>query len=183
MLQIQTRHLVLLVIVLMIGCDSPDARLADYAQTATKEQSLQNSRMADLQQDVAAGSRELVAAEAEMRASFTTLQKELQAQASEIARQRDNLEAERQAMAQERRVIAKERQWDSLIAAAIKSSAEWLLCLLPLAITAYLLWPPNKDAQSQAAAEILIEDFVAVHPRITQAIPRITGPSDTSSTS
>ena len=178
MLQIQARHVVLIAIVLMTGCDGPDTRLADYAQTATKEQSLQNSRMADLQQEVAAGSRELVAAEAKMRASFTTLRKELQAQSSDIARQRDNLEAERLAMAQERRAIAKERRSESLIAAAIMSGAELLFCLLPVAITAYWLWPPNKDTQSQAAAEILIEDFVAVHPRITQATPRITAPRD-----
>ncbi len=67
------RHLIVLTLpILTLGCSSGSDDLAWFAQQATEQQAEQNRRMADLQQEVAKGSRELVEADAKARTEFTS---------------------------------------------------------------------------------------------------------------
>lgn len=87
------QHLRLLIpiittLLLTAGCSNGDERLARFAEQATQRQAEQNRQMAELQRQVAEGSRKLVEANAEARAEFAKLGRELQSERSEIGAQR-----------------------------------------------------------------------------------------------
>ena len=58
--------------------------------------------MAQLQAQVAEGSKRLVEADAKARAELTALQHDLQQSQADLGRQRDQLEAERRGLAEQR---------------------------------------------------------------------------------
>ena len=103
-----------MIALLMSGCssDGGDARLAQMTERHEQRQAEQNKQLAQLQQEVATGSRQLVEADAEARRELTVLQRELQAQQAQIVKGHDALE-------EERRQLASQRQRDPIIAAAI----------------------------------------------------------------
>ena len=142
---------------LIAGCDSRDDRLVRLAVDSSKQQADQNRQMAALQQEVAAGARSLVAADAKSREELIHLQRALETEQSEIGRQRDRLETER-------REIASQRRTDPIVAAAITNVGLVLACLLPLVLCWYLLRrDPDGDAD-QAVCELLVEELTSSEP-------------------
>lgn len=142
----------------MIGCNqNENARLAQMAETNLQRQAEQNRRMADLQEEVAEGSRRLIEADAEARREIISAQQQLQAEQAQIGQQRDALE-------QERRKIALERHRDPIIAAAITGTGLLLACLLPLVLCWYLLRQPTEPADDAVVAEVLLADLVSNEP-------------------
>lgn len=146
----------MLLMMLATGCDR-DERLARFAEQAAERQAEQNRRMADLQQEVAEGSRQLVEADAKARTEFTQLHRDLQSERSEIGQQRDALE-------EERREIASQRVTDPLIAAAILETGVLLACLLPLVLCWYLLRQGDAELADALVTEILLEDLTKQQP-------------------
>ena len=90
--------------------------MAVVAREAAQRQADQNKQMAQLQGQVAEGSRQLVEAEPKARADMTALQRDLQQSQAEVGHQRDQLEAER-------RQIAAERYWDGIIGNSVTAAA------------------------------------------------------------
>jgi hypothetical protein len=148
---------VLALLLASAGCSSSDERLAEFAERASERQAEQNRRMADLQQEVAQGSRQLVEADAKARTEFTSLHKDLQAERSEVGRQRDSLE-------EERREIAAQRVTDPLVAAALMNAGLLLACVLPLVVCWQLLRRGDMEPADALVAEVLLTDLVAGQP-------------------
>ena len=150
---------------LAAGCSSGDERLARFAEAAAERQAEQNRRMAELQQEVAEGSRELVEADAKARSDFAVLHKDLQSERSEVGRQRDALE-------EERRDIASERVTDPLIAAAVMEAGLLVACVLPLVLCWHLLRRSEQNDPADALiAEVLLADLVADRPLLLAPPP------------
>ena len=119
----------MLVVGLVIGCRSDDARIAEMAQRQADREADQVRQMTQLQQQVAEGSRHLVEADAETRKELTELQRDLRSDQATVGQQRDSLEVER-------RQIAAERRWDSMVGPAITGAAILIACVLPLVVCA-----------------------------------------------
>ena len=153
--------LTVLLLVAATGCrESNDDRLVEMAQEHVARQAEQNRQMAELHEELAEGSRQLVEADARAREELVVLQHDLRADQAEIGHQRDQLEAER-------RQIAEQRCRDPLIAAAIVHIGLVLACLLPLAFGVYALWSLRRRGDSDdALVELLIEEVVADRPPI-----------------
>lgn len=148
---------VLALLLASAGCSSGDERFAQFAERASERQAEQNRRMADLQQEVAQGSRQLVEADAKARSEFTSLHKDLQTERSEVGRQRDSLE-------EERREIASARVTDPIIAAALMDAGLLLACVLPLVLCWQLLRRGDTEPADALVAEVLLNDLVATQP-------------------
>jgi hypothetical protein len=149
--------IVAMLTMIIVGCNS-DKRLAEMAERNMERQAAQNRQVAEMQKEVAEGSRLLVEAEAEARKETLAIQRELQAESAEIGHQRDSLE-------DDRRRFASQRHSDPIIAAAISTSGVLLACALPLVICWLLLRFGNTPADDQLLNEILLEDLVAT-PRL-----------------
>lgn len=157
----------MVLLAMSIGCSSPDTRLAELARSTSQEQVEQNERMAVLQQEVAAGSRQLVEAESRRSTEFLSLQRDLQTQSAEISRQLDALEDERKELARERRTVP-------VIASAINATVTLIACLLPLVVCIYLLLPQQSQVQAQALTDLLIEELASRHSSQGDHTPRVT---------
>ena len=159
--------------VLVIGCQSDDARIAEMATRQADREAEHTRQMAQLQQQVAEGSRHLVEADAEARKELTELQRDLRNDQTTVGQQRDALEGER-------RQIAAERRWDSAVGPAITGAAILVACILPLVLCVMALRGLyHPDQCNEALSEILVEELVAERPRILpRPLPRsvIEGP-------
>lgn len=157
--------------VLILGCSSSDERLARFAAESNRQQSEQNRRMAELQQEVAAGSRRMIEAEAAHQSQMLALEESLQEEREKIDRGRDALENERRAFAAERR---RESLWTTLI----HEGMALLAGLLPLVIAIRML--TSKAAYEPAAGlcDLLISEVASNRPRLAPCAPRarIAGP-------
>jgi hypothetical protein len=162
------------ILLLMSGCDEEEnRRLAEMAERQLQRQAEQSRQMNELHQEVAAGSRRLVEADAKARGEMVVLQREMQVERTEIGRQRDVLE-------DERRQLATQRQRDPLIAAAITQTGILLVCALPLFVAIGLLFRRVEPADDQAVAEVLLQDLVAEQPLIRlTTTPALAQPSQT----
>ncbi len=163
----------ILVIGPAIGCQSDDARIAEMAQRQADREAEHTRQMAQLQQQVAEGSRHLVEADAETRKELTELQRDLRNDQATVGQQRDTLEADR-------RQIAADRRWDSVIGPAITGAAILIACILPLVVCVMALRGLRHPEQSnEVLSEILVEELVSERPRILpRPLPRsaIEGP-------
>src|SRR5687768_9243058 len=99
-----------LTMIATVGCDSPDRRLAEYAQRATEQQARQNERMAQQSEAVARQSQELASAAHELVAQDAVarleliqaqenLQHEIHVERSWVDKQREQLENDRKSVA------------------------------------------------------------------------------------
>jgi hypothetical protein len=153
------RILPALLISLIVGCGSNDEQLVKMANDHEGRQAEQNVRMADLQKQVAEGSKRLIEADAESRAKFLALEDNLRGDRAAIGQQRDALEADR-------REIAAQRNRDPIVAAAIIQVGLYIACLLPLVLAGYLVYAMRHTASQDDAivAEFLVTDIAAEHP-------------------
>ena len=143
----------------LIGCGGNDERLVKMANDHDARQAEQNQRMADLQKQVAEGSKRLIEADAESRQKFLAIQDNLRADQAAIGKQRDALEADRHE-------IAAQRNRDPIVAAAIIEVGLYIACLLPLVLAGYLIWAtkPSAGQDDAIVAEFLVTDLAAEHP-------------------
>jgi len=153
--------------IVTIGCDSQDERVAQLAIQSAERQAGQNAQMAQLQQEVAAGTRSLVEANAQSRQELLAMHRDLQGERLDVGRERDHLEAERQA-------LAEERQTAPLIAEALTNLGLILACLLPL-VVCWSLLHYGRDDSAQGLSELLIQELVSNEPLLPQ--PATTPPA------
>lgn len=156
----------------MIGCgNSHDQRLLEMAQRHQQQQVEQNLAAAELQEQVAEGTKRIVESEAKARQEFASTHEQLQSERSLIGKQRDELETER-------RQIANQRRFDSLMAVAIVNSGLLLACLLPLVLAWQLLRQPSASAENQEIIEAMIGDLVSSQPKLLPNREPCDGPAD-----
>ncbi|WP_339749139.1 hypothetical protein [uncultured Rubinisphaera sp.] len=147
-------------LIIISGCeDDPDDRLSTLAERYAERQAEQSRQTVALQQEVAAGSRELVAADAQARQELVTIQRELHSQREGLDQQRDRLE-------QERRELASSRYWESLLGVVIQNLGLIVLCLLPLTICWLLLRQTSEPVSDQEVAELLLNDLTSDEPQL-----------------
>lgn len=78
----------------IVGCEE-DERVVRMAQEHARQQAAQSQQMAQLQQEVAQGARELVEANGRAQEEVVALQRDVQTERTEIGHQRDRLEEDR----------------------------------------------------------------------------------------
>ena len=141
-----------------IGCSKTESeRLAEMAERSLQRQDSQNQRMADLQNEVAEGSRRLVEADAQSRQEMIALQRDFKSDQTEVARQRDLLEGER-------RDLASQRHMAPIIAESIGNIGILIGCILPLVLCWFLLARRVEPADDSVVAEVLLQDLVSDQP-------------------
>jgi len=154
----RTALLLLLQVIAIVGCESQDRRLAEYAQRATEQQARQNERMAQQAegvarqgQEVASAAHHLVEQDAAARRDLIQaqdkLQQQNQAERAGLDRQREHVESERKAASE-----AAVR--DPVIARAIITAGMIMAALLPLLVTVYVI----RRLPEQCPADELLGD-------------------------
>lgn len=147
------------------GCRSDEnRRIAELAERQLERQNEQNRRLADMQHEVAEGSRRLVEADAQARQDMAELHRDLQTERSTVGQQRDALE-------QDRREMAVQRHRDPIIAATITQLGLLAASLLPLLVCWLLLRQPLEPADDREVAELLIADLAASEPVLLPKSP------------
>ena len=147
----------LMIVCLVVGCETNDERLVDVAREASERQADQNREIAHQNRELAEASKELIKADAQSRKELVALERDLQAERAAISRQRDELE-------NERRSIAQERYWDSQAAGAVGGAAVLLVAALPLVLCWFLLRGMWSSGDDDAVSEVLIHEFVIDSP-------------------
>jgi hypothetical protein len=162
-------------LVAVTGC-SDGERVAKVATEAADRQAEQNVEMAQLNREVAAGTKSLVSADAEARKELTKMQHDLQAEQAKVSTQRDQLETERQEIASQRRA---ESMWGSVL----KGCSVVALCAVTIGFCWYLLFGlRHLDATDRMLNELLIEELVSesstILPMASPASERAALPAD-----
>jgi len=164
--------LALLMLGVVGGCsNTPDERLAEFAQQSMSEQRKQNDRMADQSQAVveeshqlAETAKELVEHDAEARRELIAAQSEMTSQLNE---QQSAIHTGHQQLEQDRRDIAEQRHRDPIIAAVIQNIGLIFACLLPLLVAVFVIRQMQSQEPDHAAvAELLVLELTADEPRL-----------------
>jgi hypothetical protein len=143
---------------MITGCpENENERLLKMAERHMERQVDQNGQMAQLQQEVAQGARQLVESDSAARKELLALQRQVQTERAEIGQQRDLLE-------KDRRDWATQRHRDPVVAAAITHVALLIACLLPLVLCWYLLHRPAEPTDDRLVAEVLLQDLLVEAP-------------------
>jgi uncharacterized membrane-anchored protein YhcB (DUF1043 family) len=137
-------------LVIAVGCNSPDERLVHQLAETSREVVQQNKEITKTQHEIAEGSKQLVKAVAESRHEHSTMQQDLQ-------QQRDHLERERKA-------IAGERRYESLLAPVLETTGPLIVAALPLVLCWYLLH--GLRGQDEEVSEVLVSQLVRQSPEL-----------------
>ncbi|MDZ4820666.1 MAG: hypothetical protein SGJ20_17005 [Planctomycetota bacterium] len=166
-------------IILVIGCGGNE-EVTRVAVQASDRQAQQNTELARLNREVAAGTKALVENDAKARGELIAAQKNLQSQQAEIGKNRDQLEVERQAMSQQRHTV-------SLWTPVLQGLGMVLIAALTISLCCFLLYGMrrNDDGGGQELGELLVMELTAKQPRWlplppTNA-PALSSPSDSGS--
>ena len=156
--------MLIVTLILTIGCESRDQRLADFAGQALDQQARQNEEMArqsgqvaEQNTELAKAARKLVEQDAQARRELIQAQADLQSQFHE---ERTGLDAQRQELHAEQKAVAAAAIREPVIAQAILVVGLVLATLLPLLVAAYALRRlPDPGAGDTFVAEALIESL------------------------
>src|SRR6478672_3096054 len=153
-----------LMLIVTSGCESGDARLADYARHATEQQARQNQQIAEQSQSVGRQSQELTSAAHELVEQDAVARRELiQAQDNlqrQLALERSNVDRQREQVAIERSAAVIAAIREPIIGQALIAIGWILAALLPLLITAYALRRlPDQSPVDELLTETLIEEL------------------------
>ncbi len=173
-----SRRIPILLAVAMIavtGC-SDGERVAKVATEAAQQQAKQNTEMAQLNREVAEGTKRLVAADAEARKEITAMHHDVQAEQAKVNEQRDHLETERQE-------IAGQRRTESMLGAILKGCSVAAACAVTIGFCWYLLFGlRHHDNGNDVLNELLVEELVAkstaILPMASPAIDHAALPAD-----
>ncbi len=143
--------LMMVIGLLITGCDEEGERLAEYAQQSTAEQAKQNRSTAELARDATENQRRMVESVEQSRQDLVGLQ--------------ETLDGQRTAAEAERRELADARNRDSLLVPVLSSVGLLLVTALPLVLCWYLLHGLQKEStDDNAVNQLLIQELVAEQP-------------------
>ena len=154
----------ILVLILTSGCD--DERVTQIAREAADRQAQQNTAMAELNKEVASGTRQLVEADAQARREIVGVHRELQAE-------RTRLDTGWNALEEERQQIAGQRRTESMFAPVAKYIGGVVLLAVLLGFCWYALVAVRHgdDADTQLN-ELLIGEILADEQTLLTSAPR-----------
>ena len=138
-----------LMTVVATGC-SESEEVARVATEAAKRQAEQTNKAFELQKEVAAGSKNLVTADAEARRELIALQTEIQTQRANVDRERAKLEVERQTIVEDRQAIVADQRKESMLGNVFRGSSVVLIVVVAFVFCCYLV----KAASSDTAVEV-----------------------------
>jgi ABC-type transport system involved in cytochrome bd biosynthesis fused ATPase/permease subunit len=139
-----------ILLVIAVGCDSPDERLVHQLAETSREVVQQNKEVAKTQHEIAEGSKQLVNAVAESRHEHNGMQQDLQ-------QQRDHLERERKS-------IAANRRSESRLVPVLETTGLLIVAALPLVLCWYLLH--GLRGQDEEVSEVLVSQLVSRSPEL-----------------
>ena len=140
---------------LISGCDD---RVTQVAREAADRQAQQNSAMAALNKEVAAGGHQLVKADAEARKEIVGVHRDLQAERTRLDGGWNSLETER-------RRIASERRTESLLAPLMSSAGATAIVAGLLGFCWYALVGTNTSVEGGQLNEVLISEVLLADSR------------------
>jgi hypothetical protein len=146
------RCLALAVLIATTGCNDEATKIA---REASDRQAAQNQQMAELQHEVARGTREMVKSDAEAREQFVGVHRDLQQERKQLGESWNELEFERQRVGRERRI---DSAWQSLVTFLLGSlvAAAFFAYLRQLLISAQRDEPVDTDV-----AALLVDHLMA----------------------
>ncbi len=155
--KLKMRILWITTLVAIGGCDD---RVTQVAREAANRQAQQNTVMAELHQEVAAGARDLVAADAKARGDIVGVHHDLQ---SERAR----LDTGWNALESERRQIASQRRTESFLAPLVPLVNAAVLVIVLLGFCWYAVGAAHKnDSRDFRLEEFLVREIMPDEPRL-----------------
>jgi len=161
----------MLTISLVIGCESKDERLANFAEKSVQQQAHQNDEIARQSQEVASHSRELAeAAHALVEQDAASRRELIEAHAqfqTQVEGQRRRLDEQHEQLRSEQKSLATARVREPIVAQAILVSGMVLAALLPLIVTAYAL---RRLPATAASDEELLTDALLQELAVQQSI-------------
>jgi hypothetical protein len=158
--------MILLATAVTNGCHD---EVAEVAREAADRQARQNQQMAQLQSEVARGSRQLVEEDGKARRQALAVHRDLQTERSQLSQGWNQLETERQA-------IAGQRRTESFLSSLTVGSGAVLAGLFALAVAWLALFGLRREEEAAAdACVLLVEDLTAGGP-ILDALPGPRGP-------
>jgi hypothetical protein len=136
---------------LAIGCDDTASKIARESADRQAEQSKQ---MVQLTTEVAAGTHQLVEADAKARQAVMGVHRDLEAERSQLSSGWDQLE-------QERRQIASQRRTDSVVRSVATIVGEVLLVLVLVGLCWFVLLGARRDGDADDQLnEFLLTEFL-----------------------
>src|SRR4051812_44069477 len=134
-----------------------DARVTQVAREAADRQAQQNTEMARLNKEVAAGSHQLVEADGKARQEIVAVHRDLQAERSRL----DNSWGQVQ---EERKEIAAERRTESMFVAVANASGYLFLVVVVLGFCWYALVRVGQgDGTEEQLNELLVTEILPEH--------------------
>jgi hypothetical protein len=159
-------------LILTSGCDE---RATQIALEAADRQAQQNTTMAELNQEVATGTRELVEADSQARREIVGVHRDLQAE-------RTRLDTGWNALEQERRQIASQRRTESMLVPVTKIVGGLALAVVLLGFCWYVLLAARRNDDTDAQlTELLIDEILPDEPpllTVSQRSPSLLGHSE-----
>jgi hypothetical protein len=143
-------------LILTNGCDE---RAAQIAREAAERQAQQNTAMAELNKEVAGGTRRLVEADAQARKESVGVHRDLQAE-------RTRLDTGWNALEDERRQIASQRRTESLLVPAIQAAGLLALVALVLGFSWYALVRARSGDAGSDVTDLLIGEILTDEPQL-----------------
>lgn len=144
------RCLALVTLLATTGCNDEATKIA---REASDRQAAQNQQMAELQNEVTRGTREMVKSDAEAREQFVGVHRDLQQERKQLGESWNELEFERQRVSRERR---SDSAWQALVTVL-------LVLLVTAAFFAYLrqlLISSQRDETVDAEVTALLVDHL-----------------------
>ncbi len=143
--------LMISIALMIVGCDSSDERLADFAQQSTAQQAQQNSTTAEVAREAAESQRRVIETVEKSRQDLIGVQKELDLQRTTVA--------------QERKELTEQRRQESLLAPVLTTIGYLLVTALPLVLCWYLLYTlKNTPVDESAVTQLLVQDLLSEQP-------------------
>ena len=136
----------IVLLILISGCDD---RATQIAREAADRQAQQNTAMADLNKEVAGGTRQLVEADAQARKEIVGVHHDLQAERTRLDSGWNELEGER-------RQIAGQRRTESMLVSVTQLTGGVLLLVVLLGFCWYALVAARRSEDTDAQLNELL---------------------------
>ena len=147
------------IIMMAIGCQNDDDRIADMATQHAKQQAELSRGTVELQTELVDGTQQLVGADAQARRDFLELEGRLDTQRALIDRRSEEL-------AEARLELAKQQSRDPIVADAVITVGAILACMFPMLFAAYMLRTQSYHSDDQVASDFLLNEIFAIHPSL-----------------
>lgn len=137
---------IIMIAVLVVGCEENDERLVQIARESNRQQAVQNQAITQLNKAAAENHRRVVEAVEQSR--------------QEIAMLERDVEAQRKRLDDERRSLANERYRESILAPVLSTLGTLLVAAIPLVLCWLLLYGLRQPVSDDEVTELLVQELL-----------------------